>query len=86
VLINAQIAAGYALTLRLRHGDAFLRHAYGCPKNFNSLLSSIRRIIQTRGHARANPRGQAAVWVDANFVGPLLHADAHPPGGDLAVG
>jgi hypothetical protein len=25
VLINAQIAAGYALTLRLRHGDVFLR-------------------------------------------------------------
>ena len=28
--INAQIAAGYAFTLQLRHGDAFLRHAYGC--------------------------------------------------------
>jgi hypothetical protein len=28
VLINAQIAAGYGFTLRLRHGDAFLRHAY----------------------------------------------------------
>ena len=25
VLINAQIAAGYALILRLRHGDAFVR-------------------------------------------------------------
>jgi hypothetical protein len=25
VLISAQIAAGCALTLRLRHGDAFLR-------------------------------------------------------------
>ncbi len=25
VLISAQIAADYALTLRLRHGDAFLR-------------------------------------------------------------
>jgi hypothetical protein len=33
VLINAQIAAGYGFTLRLRHGDAFLRHGYGCPKN-----------------------------------------------------
>jgi hypothetical protein len=34
VLINAQIAAGYGFTLRLRHGDAFLRHAYlqkNCP-------------------------------------------------------
>ena len=29
-LIDAQIAAGYAFTLRLRHGDAFLRHSYGC--------------------------------------------------------
>jgi hypothetical protein len=27
--INAQIAAGYAFTLRLRCGDAFLRYAYG---------------------------------------------------------
>jgi hypothetical protein len=33
VLINAQIAAGYAFTLRLRHGDEFLRLLYGCPKN-----------------------------------------------------
>jgi hypothetical protein len=33
VLINAQIAAGYAFTLRLRHGTHFLRHAYAFPKN-----------------------------------------------------
>jgi len=33
VLINAQIAAGYALTLRLRYGDLFLRFRYGCLKN-----------------------------------------------------
>jgi hypothetical protein len=29
VLINAQIAAGYALTLRLRGGYAFLRLRFG---------------------------------------------------------
>jgi hypothetical protein len=28
----------------------------------------------------ARPHGQAAVWVAANSVGSLLHADAHPPG------
>jgi hypothetical protein len=35
VLINAQIAAGYALTLRLRHHWYFVTDtsAYGCPKN-----------------------------------------------------
>jgi hypothetical protein len=38
VLINAQIAAGYAFTLRLHHGNAFLRPDYGsqklgCPRN-----------------------------------------------------
>jgi hypothetical protein len=33
VLINAQIAAGYALTLRLWHGDVSLRLLYACPKN-----------------------------------------------------
>src|SRR5262245_27712008 len=35
VLINAQIAAGYALTLRLRHHWYFVTGTsdYGCPKN-----------------------------------------------------
>jgi hypothetical protein len=47
--LAAGIAAGYALTLRLRHGDAFLRLIY-------SPLSSIRRIVQTRGHSCADPR------------------------------
>ena len=36
VLINAQIAAGYALTMRLRCGDVFLRCGYGCPKTHHS--------------------------------------------------
>jgi hypothetical protein len=38
VLINAQIAAGYALTLRLRCGDLFLRLRLRLPKKLNSPL------------------------------------------------
>jgi len=54
--INAQIAAGSALTLWLRHGGAFLRLRLRLSKKLHSLLSSIRRIIQSRGHSCANPR------------------------------
>jgi hypothetical protein len=48
VLLNAQIAAGYALTLRLRHQWYLVTgtSAYGCRTKSHSLLSSIRRIIQ----------------------------------------
>src|SRR5258707_5905007 len=47
-LINAQIADGYALTLRVRHHWNLVTgtSAYGCPTKSHSLLSSIRRIIQ----------------------------------------
>ena len=74
VLINAQIAAGYALTLRLRHHWYFVTgtSAYGCSKK-------IRHIIQTRGHSCADPRpsrfGSGLTLSDR-----ILHADAHPPG------
>jgi hypothetical protein len=39
-------------------------------KKLYSLPSSIRRIIQTRDRS-CRTHGQAAVWVGANFVGPL---------------
>jgi hypothetical protein len=45
VLINAQIAAGYALTVRLRRGYVFYGHAYGCPKN------AIGVLVDTAAHA-----------------------------------
>src|SRR5262245_49692793 len=45
----------------------------------HTLPSSIRRIIQPRGHSCAEPRPSRR-WVALNSVGPLLHADAHPPG------
>jgi hypothetical protein len=45
VLINAQIAA-----------PLFMGHLHRLSKKLHSLLSSIRRIIQTRGHSCAHPR------------------------------
>jgi hypothetical protein len=58
---------------------------HGCPKNSNSLPSSIRRIIQPRGHSCAGPSAKPAVWLAVNSVGPLLErrrsAPRHPGGG-----
>jgi hypothetical protein len=47
VLINAQIAAGYAVTLRLRHHWylVLVLPALRMSKKLHSLLSPIRRII-----------------------------------------
>jgi hypothetical protein len=63
--------AVYSLTRRSQH--------FGRPK-FTLAFVGNRRIIQPRGHSCTDPHGQAAVWAAANSVGPLLHADAHPPG------
>ena len=58
---------------------AFLCHNYRLSKKLHSLLSSIRRTIQTRGHSCTDPRPRRRLGA-ADFVGSLLHADAHPPG------
>jgi hypothetical protein len=52
---------------------------HSASKKLHSLLSSIRRIIQTRGHFCADPRLSCRLG-HANSVGSLLHADAHPGG------
>src|SRR5262249_34616198 len=69
VLINAQIAV-----------PAFLGHNHRLSKKRISPLSSIRRIIETRGHACADPRPSRRLGRDYTSVGLLLDADAHPPG------
>ena len=73
VLINAQIAAGCALTLRLRYGDVFLCLRLRLSKTLHSLLSLIRRIIQPRGRS-ARTHGQAAVrpTLSDSFYTPML--------------
>jgi len=48
-------------------------------KKRHSPLLWIRRIVQHRGHSCADPRPSCRLG-RANSVGPLLHADAHPPG------
>jgi hypothetical protein len=48
-----------------------MEHSHRLFKKLRSLLSSIRRIIQTRGHSCADPRGHAAIWVALNSVGSL---------------
>jgi hypothetical protein len=45
VLINAQIAVGYALTSRLRYDYVFLcLIAYGCPKNDLAINLIVRSV------------------------------------------
>src|SRR5215813_2447304 len=63
-LINAQIAA-----------PAFLGHNHRLSKKRISPLSSIRRIIETRGHACADPRPSCRLGRDYTSVGLLLDAD-----------
>src|SRR5262245_30897039 len=68
-----------AYSLPRTRSQLFISHLNRLSKKLPSLLSSIRRIVQTRGHSCALPHGQAAVGSRLNSVGPLLHAGAHPP-------
>jgi hypothetical protein len=47
-------------------------------KKTHSLLSSIRRIVQTRGHSCANPTVRPPFGSRLTLI--ALYADAHPPG------
>jgi hypothetical protein len=53
----------------------------GLKVNYGHAQLSPSIFFQELGDATpARTHGQAAVWIAANSVGSLLHADAHPPG------
>jgi len=60
----------YALVTSRRR---FFTPAFTVSKKLNSLLSSVRHIIRTRGHSCADPRPSRRLGV--NSVGSLFHAD-----------
>jgi hypothetical protein len=52
---------------------------YACPKIALAIVAD-KRIILLRGHTDRPRAVRTAVWIAVTFVGPLLHADRHPPG------
>jgi hypothetical protein len=72
--------ASIGRALIMGRSQLFMGHSHRLSKKLHSLPSSIRQIIQPRGHPRRGPTAKPPFGSRLTLSAPLLHADAHPPG------